>query len=114
MSTDTKMQSMDAAFFDEYTSHDAILKYTRATAGYGISHLLDHDYKDVYCQALDRLPPIPNGRGIRVLEFGCGAGMNLVHFTSILKGKGITFERAVGTDFSPVLIDAAKREARRI
>ncbi len=112
MSTDTKMQSMDAAFFDEYTSHDAILKYTRATAGYGISHLLDHDYRDVYYQALDLLPAFPKGRGIRVLEFGCGAGMNLVHFTSILKGKGIPLERAVGTDFSPVLIDAAKREAQ--
>ena len=112
MSTDTKMQSMDAAFFDEYTSHDAILKYTRATAGYGISHLLDHDYRDVYDQALDLLPAFPKGRGIRVLEFGCGAGMNLVHFTSILKGKGIPLERAVGTDFSPVLIDAAKREAQ--
>ena len=45
MSTSTKTQSMDAAFFDEYTSHDAILKYTRATAGYGISHLLDRDYR---------------------------------------------------------------------
>ena len=59
MSTDTKMQSMDAAFFGEYTSHDAILKYTRATAGFGISHLLDHDYKDIYWQALEGLPALP-------------------------------------------------------
>lgn len=112
MSTDRKLEAMDAAFYDEYTSHDAILKYTRTTAGFGISHLLDHDYKDVYWQALDRLPALPDGRGIRVLEFGCGAGMNLVHFTSILRKKGLRLERAVGTDFSPVLIDAAKREAR--
>ena len=112
MSTDTKMQSMDAAFFGEYTSHDAILKYTRATAGFGISHLLDHDYKDIYWQALEGLPALPREQGIRILEFGCGAGMNLVHFTSILKRKGIGLERAVGTDFSPVLIDAARREAQ--
>jgi hypothetical protein len=37
--------------------------------------------------------------------------MNLVHLTSMLKQEGIKVERAVGTDFSPVLIDAAKREA---
>jgi len=112
MSTDGKLQAMDAAFFDEYTSHDAILKYTRATAGFGISHLLDHDYKDVYWQSLDCLPALPGGRGIRVLEFGCGAGMNLVHLASILRKKGLRLERAVGTDFSPALIDAAKREAQ--
>ncbi len=112
MNIDTKMQSMDTAFFDEYTSHDAILKYTRATAGFGISHLLDHDYKNIYVQALDRLPASCKERGIRVLEFGCGAGMNLVHFMSILKGSGIKVRGAVGTDFSPVLIDAAKREAK--
>ena len=35
------------AFFREYTSHEAIVKYTRATAGFGISYLLDHDYKAV-------------------------------------------------------------------
>lgn len=102
---------MDASFFDEYTSHDAILKYTRSTAGYGISYLLDHDYKDVYCHALTLLPPKATQRSIRILEFGCGGGMNLVHLVSVLKQEGIRVERAVGTDFSPVLIEAAKREA---
>jgi SAM-dependent methyltransferase len=64
-------------FFREYTSHDAILKYTRATAG-----------------------------------FGCGGGMNLLHLVSVLRREGINVSRAVGTDFSPVLIEAAQREAR--
>ena len=111
MST-TDTQLMDKAFFDEYTSHDAILKYTRATAGYGVSYLLDHDYKDVYCQAINLLPPETRQRGIRVLEYGCGAGMNLVHLLSVLRKQGIKVTRAVGTDFSPVLIDAAKQEAK--
>jgi SAM-dependent methyltransferase len=112
MSTGGKIQSMNAPFIDEYTSHDAVLKYTRATAGFGISYLLDHDYKDVYWQALERLPALVKGRGIRVLEFGCGAGMQLIHFNSILREKGIKLERAIGTDFSPVLIDRAKLEAK--
>jgi SAM-dependent methyltransferase len=112
MNMNNIQQSMDASFFDEYTSHDAILKYTRATAGYGISYLLDHDYKSIYCHALTLLPPEARQRSIRVLEFGCGGGMNLVHLVSVLKQEGIKVERAVGTDFSPVLIEAAKREAK--
>jgi SAM-dependent methyltransferase len=99
-------------FFEEYTSQDAILKYSRTTAGFGISYLLDHDYKAVYLEALGQLPPEVRERGVSILEFGCGAGMNLLHLVSVLRREGIQVERAVGTDFSPVLIDAAKGEAR--
>jgi SAM-dependent methyltransferase len=100
------------AFFREYTSADAITKYTRATAGYGISYLLDHDYKAVYLNALAFLPLEIRQRGIRILEFGCGGGMNLVHLIAVLNREGITVSQAVGADFSPVLIEAAKREAK--
>src|SRR5688572_14817636 len=113
MNTNDNRLVMDKVFLDEYTSHDAILKYTRATAGYGVSYLLDHEYKDVYCQAIELLPVETRRRGIRILEYGCGAGMNLVHLISVLKQEGITVSRAVGTDFSPVLIDAAKNEAKQ-
>lgn len=112
MSNNTNTKTMDEAFFEEYTSHDAILKYTKATAGYGISYLLDHDYKDAYLRALESLPADVKQRGIRILEFGCGAGMNLVHLVSVLTRSGIKIERAVGTDFSPVLIEAAKNESK--
>ena len=111
MSTN-KNRTMDEAFFEEYTSHDAILKYTRATAGCGVSYLLDHDYKDIYLAALEKLPPEVKSRGIRMLEFGCGGGMNLVHLVSVLTKAGIKVQQAVGTDFSPVLIEAAKRESK--
>ena len=49
-----EMNSLTEAdpFFREYTSRDAILKYTKATAGFGISYLLDHDYKQVYLEAI--------------------------------------------------------------
>jgi SAM-dependent methyltransferase len=100
------------AFFREYTSQDAILKYTKATAGVGISYLLDHDYKAVYLDALRHLPQEARQEGIRILEFGCGAGMNLLHLLSVLSGEGIQVDRAIGTDFSPVLIDAARHEAK--
>lgn len=111
MST-TNTNNMDKAFFEEYTSHDAILKYTKATAGHGISYLLDHDYKDIYLRALQSLAPEAKTRGIRMLEFGCGGGMNLVHLVSVLRQAGVKIQSAVGTDFSPVLIEAAKRESK--
>jgi SAM-dependent methyltransferase len=99
------------AFFRQYASKDEVAKYSRQTAGYGINYLLDHDYKAVYLEALDWLPAAPRREGIRILEFGCGAGMNLLHLISVLNSKGIHVARAVGTDFSPVMIETARREA---
>jgi SAM-dependent methyltransferase len=49
--------------------------------------------------------------GMRVLEYGCGGGMNLIHLLSMYGSKGIKIDRAYGTDFSPVLIEAANKEA---
>src|SRR6266403_459709 len=100
------------AFFREYTSPDAILKYTRATAGAGISWLLDGDYKDVYIGALELLPPDMKRGPLRMLEFGCGGGMNLLHLVSVLSQHGFNVASAIGTDFSPVLIQAANKEAQ--
>jgi SAM-dependent methyltransferase len=111
MNTSTDTKTMDEAFFEEYTSHDAILKYTKATAGYGISYLLDHDYRDVYLGALENVPREVKQRGIRILEFGCGGGMNLVHLISVLRQERIKVGKALGTDFSPVLVEAARKEA---
>ena len=99
-------------FFQEYTSDNAILTYSRGTAGVGISYLLEHDYKAVYLDAVAKLPPAARQNGIRILEFGCGAGMNLLHLISVLSREGIGIAQAYGTDFSPVLIEAAKREAK--
>ncbi len=100
-------------FFSEYTSREAILKYTRASAGCGISFLLDHDYKKVYLDSIKHLPNEQRKRGIRILEFGCGGGMNLLQLVSVLNRDGFDMDCAIGTDFSPVLIDAAKEEAER-
>jgi SAM-dependent methyltransferase len=100
------------AFFRQYTSQAEISKYTRATAGFGISYLLDHDYKAVYLEALALLPQQSRERGIRILEFGCGGGMNLLNLISMLNSEGIQVARAVGTDFSPAMIETAGREAK--
>ncbi len=39
--------------------------------------------------------------------------MNQLHLMSVLRQQGIRVEKAVGTDFSAVLIEVAKREAKR-
>ena len=88
------------------------MKYTKATAGFGISYLLDHDYKNVYLQALALLPADMKRGPLRMLEFGCGGGMNLLHLVSILSRDGFNVASAIGTDFSPVLIQAANKEAQ--
>jgi SAM-dependent methyltransferase len=112
ISTETNDRVETDAFFREYTSQDAILKYTRATAGFGISYLLDRDYKTVYLEALGQLSPEVRRRGLRILEFGCGGGMNLLHLVSVLSRDGFNVASAIGTDFSPLLIQAANKEAQ--
>jgi len=111
-STETSVPIETDAFLRQYTSQNEILKYTKATAGCGISYLLSHDYKAVYLEALACLPQQARERGIRILEFGCGGGMNLLHLISVLSSKGIPVAGAVGTDFSPVMIETARREAK--
>jgi SAM-dependent methyltransferase len=101
-------------FLEEYSSDDAIRKYTTNTAGYGINYLLENDYADVYLAAINQLlktiPPSP----LRLMEFGCGGGMNIITLVSLLELKGIKVDSAIGTDFSGRLIDAANAEARML
>lgn len=106
--------NLNAGFLEEYNSQDSIRKYTKATAGSGISYLLDHDYGQIYLDVLERYIPKSNiQRGVRVWEFGCGGGMNLVHLVSMMERRGIIVDRAYGTDFSETLIDAANNEAAK-
>jgi 2-polyprenyl-3-methyl-5-hydroxy-6-metoxy-1,4-benzoquinol methylase len=100
-------------FLEEYNSEESVRRYTRETAGSGISYLLDHDYGEIYLEILEKyVPKCRKERGIRLWEFGCGAGMNLLHLISVLERRGITVDCAYGTDFSETLIEAAKREIK--
>jgi SAM-dependent methyltransferase len=112
ISTNTEKFMETNAFLDQYTSENEIAKYTRATAGSGINYLLDHDYKAVYLEAVAHLPRQTRQCGIRILEFGCGGGMNLLNLISVLRIKGIQVAQAIGTDFSPAMVETARREAK--
>jgi SAM-dependent methyltransferase len=112
ISTNTDNFMKTNAFLDQYTSANEISKYTGATAGSGINYLLDHDYKAVYLEALNLLPQQTCQGGIRILEFGCGGGMNLLRLISLLTSSGIHVAQAIGTDFSPAMVETARHEAR--
>ncbi len=114
ISSEPTVANMDGEFLKEYSADAAIRKYTKETAGSGISYLLDNDYGKIYLDALENLIPKSALRdGVRLIEFGCGGGMNLVHLASTLEGKGIPLQTAYGTDFSEVLIQAANQEANK-
>ena len=105
---------LNGGFLEEYNSMESIRKYTRETAGSGISYLLDHDYGRVYLDVLrNDIPKQRLREGIRLWEFGCGGGMNLLHLVSTLDRSGIPLDHAYGTDFSETLIAAANREASK-
>jgi SAM-dependent methyltransferase len=105
---------MNRKFVDEYDSDVAVRKYTSGTAGYGIGYLLTHDYARVYLEVVDsylrELPVKP----LRVLEFGCGGGMNIITLISLLERRGLPVGRAYGTDFLPRMVDAAEQQAKAL
>ena len=106
--------NMDDEFLKEYSADAAIRKYTRETAGDGISYLLDNDYGKIYLDALENsIPRSAVQDGVRLIEFGCGGGMNLLHLVSTMARRGIALQCAYGTDFSERLIEAANQEASK-
>ena len=106
--------SLNANFLEEYSTEESIRRYTKETAGYGISYLLDHEYGKIYRESIEKYAPKYRLKaGLRLWEFGCGGGMNLLHLVSVLGRQGILVDFACGTDFSEALITAARSEANR-
>jgi SAM-dependent methyltransferase len=107
-----KSMQVQDKFLEEYVSEDAVRKYTTGTAGFGINYLLRNDYARVYLSAVDTYLRASAPHPLRLLEFGCGAGMNIITLVSLLEQKGIPVESAYGTDFSPRLLQSATQEAK--
>lgn len=99
------------AFSEEYNSDSSVRKYASGTAGYGIDYLLRHDYAELYLTLIEDYLLSPSRTPLRLLEFGCGAGMNLIRLLALLEEKGIPVASAYGTDFSESLIHTARNEA---
>lgn len=107
-----KTEQIYDRFLEEYVSEDAVRKYTPGTAGFGINYLLRNDYANVYLSAIDSYLQTSPHRPLRLLEFGCGGGMNIITLVSLLEQRGVPVECAYGTDFSPRLVESAGQEAK--
>lgn len=99
-------------YLDEYSADQTILKYRFTTAGHGINYLLNHEYGAIYRNVITQvLPESFRRKGLRIAEFGCGAGMNLIHVASMIHESGLRLDQAYGADFSEKLIQAARVDA---
>jgi SAM-dependent methyltransferase len=107
----TTNEQMNVSFLEEYNSPDAVVRYSTKTAGYGISYLIEHEYAHI-CDAAIATCLRTSAAPLRLLEFGCGAGMNLIGLISRYARQGIAVGSAYGTDFAETLIDSARRDAR--
>lgn len=107
-----KIRLLNNKFLDEYVSEDAVKKYTTETAGHGITYLLRNEYARIYLDVVNSYLRTSMTRPLRLLEFGCGGGMNITRLISLLEAEAIPVEYAYGTDFSPRLVQAATEESR--
>jgi len=99
-------------YMEEYTRNDIIAKYISDSAGAGIAYVLRHVYAPMYLRTIrDLMSRRPKQHQFRVMEYGCGGGMNLLRVVELLRSEGATLERGYGADFSPPMIEAARREA---
>jgi 2-polyprenyl-3-methyl-5-hydroxy-6-metoxy-1,4-benzoquinol methylase len=99
-------------YLQEYGADEAVQKYVSGSAGSGIAYLLQHVYGPVYDDQINKLiRQNPNQVDFRLLEYGCGGGMNLIWIVNRLLARNLKVDLAVGTDFSAKMVEAAKQEA---
>jgi len=111
MSINNNTEELIRSFSQEYESNDALQKYSTETAGYGVNYLLEHEYARIYLEAIRRHLKVAPRRPLRIMEFGCGAGMNLIRLVALLGREQIQIDSAYGTDFSAALVNRAGQEA---
>ena len=87
-------------------------KYLSDTAGAGIAYLLQHVYGPIYDQQISKIAAQNGDRtAFRVLEYGCGGGMNLIWIVRRLLDRQLKLDFACGTDFSAKMVEAAVKES---
>lgn len=100
---------------NEYDTNTGVSKYVPATAGAGIDFLLREVYGPIYLDAIKELREEKGpDKPIRILEFGCGGGMNLIYIIKMLRSMNIPVDAAYGTDLSKKMIIASYEVAREL
>jgi SAM-dependent methyltransferase len=102
---------MTDVYLEEYSSSNAVQRYVPKTAGSGIAYVLQNIYGPLYAKIANDLVGQKIGQtGFRVLEYGCGGGMNLLWIVRHILDRKLPIDLACGTDFAPQMIEAAKKE----
>jgi SAM-dependent methyltransferase len=100
-------------YLEEYESQQAVPKYVSGTAGAGIAYVLQNVYGPIYADLLDKMSAqAAQDGGFRILEYGCGGGMNLLWIVRHVLQKGQPLALACGTDFSSKMVAACEQEVR--
>ena len=99
---------------EHYRRDDVVAKYVTKTAGAGIDHVLANVYGPIYLRVIDELiAKRSKEHRFRVLEYGCGGGMNLLKLVDLLRSAGAQLDKGYGADFSPPMVEAATVLARQ-
>lgn len=105
------MQTLESQHdFKHYDRPETVQRYRRRTAGAGINFLLPNVYGPLFLDELHAALADTGAERLRILEFGCGAGMALHYLTEELGKQGIDVELAVGADFVPAMVGAAQQD----
>jgi SAM-dependent methyltransferase len=99
--------------FRAYDTEDAVSRYRPASAGEGISYLLPTLYGSAFKDAARDARRETGAPALRLLEFGCGAGMASQYLVEALRHEGIDVDIAIGADFVPRMVEAATQELER-
>jgi SAM-dependent methyltransferase len=98
----------------EYSQPTVIARYLSDTGVPAFTYLVRTVYTSIYQEIVKTLVSHnPERHGFRILEYGCGGGMNLVQLIRLFQAQGAQLTEAIGTDFSPPMIDAARNEAKQ-
>jgi SAM-dependent methyltransferase len=106
------LESLREHTYREYADAETIGRYRRSSAGEGIDYLLRTTYRAIFLESALAVVP-ERDRGLRLLEFGCGAGMALHQLAEDLHRENVPVELAVGTDLVPEMIQAASQDLDR-
>lgn len=101
-------------YLAEYSQPRVIAFYLPGTAATGIGNIVKNVYRPIYQKIIKTiLSQRPNQYEFRILEYGCGGGMNLLELIDLIHAEGAHVASAIGTDFSAPMLEAARGEAAR-
>jgi SAM-dependent methyltransferase len=110
----TLPQTPADVFLAHYTQPGVITRYLPSSAAPGIHYVVKHVYGAIYHITIGTIAACrPQHHEFRILEYGCGGGMNLLQLIQLFRAQGARLASAIGTDFSWSMIKAARNEAEQ-